>query len=301
MTRFASTGLATVLASLAMTTLVYAQGTTQPSDDPMRDDTNMPPAPAPTPQPTPTSTPPVTEQAPVDTTIHGDVNVDGTATTTDATPPASVDVNVNTPDPQTTGTSYVVTPAPTVVVEEDSGPMSGIGIGIAAGGGAGGFVNDSLRNTTDVGGDWDVRATVGTRSIIAFEGSYIGSAQSINALGLDNNAVLVGNGVQGALRLNAGFNLPVTPFAYAGLGWRRYELTNTDQNLSDVRDSDDVLEVPLGIGIAGRTGGVLLDLRGEYRVARNADLLPDVNSLNNDTTFAAMNRWGVKGTIGLEF
>lgn len=297
MSRLASTGFATVLVSLAFSGAAYAQAT--PDTPP------PPPAPDTTPPPDTTTTTTTTTTS-GDVNASGTVNVDGTTTTTDATAPANVDVNVHTPDVVTTQPqpNYVIAPAPTVVVHEEEGPMSRIGVAIAAGGGAGGFVNDTLRNATDVGGNWDVRATIGTRSPIAFEGSYIGSAQGINALGLDNNAVLVGNGAQGALRLNATLDFPVQPFAYGGLAWRRYELTNTNRNLSDVRDNDDVLEVPLGVGIAGKASGLILDLRGEYRIARNADLIPNVNAdtlTSSSSDFAAMNRWGVEGTIGIEF
>jgi hypothetical protein len=310
MTRLASTGWATVLAGLAISGAAYAQATPT-SDDTLGDDqTNPqpnPPSPEPAPQPdasgTVNTTGTVDTDGTVDTTIHGDINATANGTSTDATVPASTEVDVNQPDTVTTGTTnYVVTPTPTVVVHEEEGPMSGIGIAIAAGGGAGGFVNDTVRGATDVGGDWDVRATIGTRSPIAFEGSYIGSAQGINALGLDSDALLVGNGVQGAVRLNATLDLPVQPFAFGGIAWRHYKLTNTDQNLSDVRESDDVLEVPLGIGIAGKSRGLILDLRGEYRIAENADLIPRFDSLTGaQNDFGSMDRWGVKGTIGVEF
>ncbi len=276
MTKLVSTAWASTLLGLAFTGAAVAQ--TAPND------TQNNPAPMPTPS---------------DGTA---MPSDGTAmpshssTTTTITPPAPVDVNVNveTPAP-VVDTDYRV---PHPMVEERHTSAMGIGLGIAAGGGAGGFVNDSLRNSTNVGGDWDVRATIGTRSLLAVEGSYIGSAQGIKALGVDNNALLVGNGVQGALRFNATFNLPIQPFAFAGVGWRRYDLTNTNQNLSDLKGSDDVLEMPLGLGIAGHWSGLMLDARGEYRLTTGADLLPTGNGSNNS---ASMNRWGLKGTVGVEF
>lgn len=251
--------------------------------------------------------PDVPQPGDVDVDIDRDVNIDR-----DATAPADVDVNIDTPVPVVTDTEDYVTPPPaqdynipppTYTVEEEGEdgyrPFSGVGIGIAAGGGAGGFTDDRMRGTAGVGGDWDVRATIGTRSPLAFEGSYIGSAQSIDALGLDGNAVLVGNGVQGALRLNATLDLPIQPFIFAGVGWRRYALTNVDQNLSDVNGSDDVLEIPMGLGIAGKWNGLILDARGEFRATQNEDLLPEL--VNEGDGFVDMHRWGVKATVGMEF
>jgi hypothetical protein len=223
---------------------------------------------------------------------------------TTVTPPADVDVNVYNnvppapPATDTTDTTSYMAPTAIETDDDDDGLLSGIGIAIAAGGGTGGFVNDTLRDSTNIGGEWDVRATIGTRSPIAFEGSYIGSAQSIDALGLDNDAILVGNGLQGALRVNATLDFPVQPFAFGGAAWRRYDLTNADTNLSDVAGSDDVLEFPVGIGVAGRWNALMVDVRGEYRFATENDLLP-VSADGSD--FAGMDRWGAKATVGVEF
>ena len=173
-----------------------------------------------------------------------------------------------------------------------------IGVGISAGGGVAGFTDSELRDTTGDGGDWDVRATFGTRSPLAFEASYLGSAQTIDSLGLDNSAILVGNGVQGNLRVNAMPNFVVQPFAFGGVAWRRYNLTNADTNTSAVNGSDDVLEFPVGVGVAYRYRGLLLDARGEMRFATEEDLVPD---LGGDSGSEKMHRYGVNASIGYEF
>lgn len=248
----------------------------------------------------PTSQPAETPSPEVDATI-----TDELTTTTPNPSPTIVD------PPRATlpqrSTEYVTLPPPPPATDDIDGewtPFGTVGIALSAGGGAGGFVNDALRNTTDVGGDWDVRATVGTRSPLAIEGSYIGSAQGIEALGLSSGAVLLGNGVQGALRLNATIDLPVQPFVFAGAAWRRYDLTNTTANLSDVSGSDDVLEIPMGLGLAARWSGLILDARGEFRATTNEDLLPELTEdeveVDSDN-FAAMHRWGIKATVGVEF
>jgi len=282
MTRLAS---ASVLLGLAFTSTALAQ--TAPDND----TNDMPDQRAPGDTTSPDGMAPNTETT--------------TTTTTTPTPTTDVDVTVQPPPaPVVSGTTEYVVP-PTTTYEDSDGakyrPLSGIGISLAAGGGAGGFVSETLRNTTDVGGDWDVRATIGTRSPIAFEASYIGSAQGINALGVDGNAVLIGNGAQGALRLNGTLNLPFQPFVFAGVGWRRYDLTNTNTNTSDLQGSDDVLEVPMGLGIAGKWNGLILDARGEYRATTNEDLLPRINANETEDGHADMQRWGVKATVGAEF
>lgn len=276
MTKIASTCWTSLALGLAFTSTALAQ--TAPTDD---TDTTQQQTPPPTSNDPIEVTPPPEPQATPAPAPQTDVDVD-----VDATPMQ--------PQPQTT---YVVPPEP--VEEEEWGPLSGIGIGLAAGGGAGGFTDEEMNDAADIGGDWDVRATIGTRSPIAFEGSYIGSAQGIDALGLDNDAVLVGNGVQGALRLNATTDYSVQPFIYGGAAWRRYDLTNADVNLSDVADSDDVVEFPVGVGIAGMYEGFLFDLRGEFRASTNEDLLPSVDTLDDSGT--DMHRWGAKATVGVEF
>lgn len=237
------------------------------------------------------------------------VNPQGTATTADATGTVqgSATVQLGT---QPTYVPPPPPPPPTITVQEERPDDVAMpktrgeraGVAISAGAGASGFTNDQLRGTTNVGGEWDVRLTMGTRSPLAFEASYIGSAQPINALGLSNDAMLVGNGVQGALRLNGTIDLPVQPFIFGGAAWRHYAVTNTTTNTSDISNKDDVLEIPMGVGLAGTYEGLILDARGEFRYTTNNDLLRangiDIGSTND---FASMHRWGVNASVGYEF
>jgi hypothetical protein len=87
-------------------------------------------------------------------------------------------------------------------VETRSGPISGIGVGATVCGGLTGFVDQQARAFTDAGPSWEARITVGTRLPIAIEGAYVGLAQNIDALGVDDNALIVGHGAEGAVRLN---------------------------------------------------------------------------------------------------
>ncbi len=234
-------------------------------------------------------------------------------------PPAPVDPDVNHPtdtntnaDPnRTMSAPYdpAGTPPPVVVIEPAPPPPPSTtvvevrperrslyeryGVAVALGGGVEGYAMSNQRDQTTDGGNWDVRLTVGTRSPLALEASYIGSAQAINALGLDSNAVLLGNGAQANARLNLSDTL-VQPFLYGGVAWKRYSITNTNQNTSDLADNDDVLEVPLGVGVAAKAAGLMLDLRGEYRLATQDDLFA---SGGNDRA----DRWGVNANVGIAF
>ncbi len=177
--------------------------------------------------------------------------------------------------------------------------VSGIGVAVTAGAGAGGFTNTTLRNNTEAGGNWDVRVTIGTELPIALEASYIGSAQYLDTFGLNNDALLIGNGAQGAVRINVLGGAAVSPFVFGGAAWRRYKLTAVDTNMSVVADGDNVLEIPMGAGLGLRTGNLILDLRGEYRVAFKEDLLPSAG--DDDGASAPMNRWGATFNAGLAF
>ncbi len=171
------------------------------------------------------------------------------------------------------------------------------GFALSVGGGVDDFARDQMRNTTSLGGAWNVRLTFGTRSYFGFEASYIGSAQSIDALGLPSDAVLIGNGAQGALRLNGTVNYPVQPFAYGGGAYRFYSISMTGPNLSDVRSNDNVFEVPVGGGIAAYLDGLMLDARGEYRFAWGADSLVFTPGGGKPS----LDRWAVSADIGYEF
>ena len=205
-------------------------------------------------------------------------------------------------------TTVIVTPPPPapVPVTYESKPstmdgMKRVGLSLAFGGGVSDFTNQTMRDTTGTAGTWAVRATLGTKTPLGFEGSYIGSAQSINSLGIDNNAMLVSNGVQGALRLNAVIGSPITPFVFGGVAWSHYDLTNTATNTSAISGSDDLLEVPVGLGLGGSWRGIGYDVRGEMRFATEEDLVPQLSAGRDAGSKADMHRWGVNATLGWGF
>jgi hypothetical protein len=178
-------------------------------------------------------------------------------------------------------------PAPEV--RRGPGPPSGYGAAVQLGGGVMNFSGSGARGVTDVGGSWDLRLAWGTRSILGLEGAYVGSAQQLTVGGLDPNAVLIGNGAEGDLRLNAPFvynGALVAPFGFGGLGWTRFDVVNDNFNESTVREKDHVMTVPVGGGLAAAYRGFIMDARFTYRFVYNNDLL---GSTNMDNWIASLN------------
>src|SRR5882672_7019361 len=101
------------------------------------------------------------------------------------------------------------------------------GLALQLGGGVTGFTRKGARNDFNVGGYWDVRAVMGTDSIIGAEVAYVGSARDIQSTGVSNNAALVGNGAEAVARANLPLrlsNVQVTPYAFGGVGWTYYQI-----------------------------------------------------------------------------
>ncbi|HSK03446.1 MAG TPA: hypothetical protein VK932_19475 [Kofleriaceae bacterium] len=211
--------------------------------------------------------------------------------------PPPVQVEVYTPPP--------APPPPVTYESEDRGGMMGsmsrVGFSLSLGGGVAHFTDDQMRDTTGIGGTWALRAAIGTKTPFGVEASYIGSAQEIDALGIASDAVLVSNGLQGALRLNAAIGAPVTPFLFGGAAWRRYSLANTNVNTSAISDKDDLFEIPVGLGIGGSFLGLGFDIRGELRYAFAEDMVPEFEAGRDTGGNADMHSWGVNATLGFGF
>lgn len=204
-------------------------------------------------------------------------------------------MNEPQPAPQTNQYNYNAPPPPPPAQGggEYESPWSHQ-LGFSVGGGVDDFANGAQRRATDIGGDWNARLTIGTRSFIAAEISYIGSAQTAHLGVLRGDQTLYGNGAQGALRLNlSGGMLPVQPFLFGGGAWRHYSTSGS------TGISDDVWEIPAGAGIAGYVSDLMIDVRGEYRFAQDDTTLS--RELGLDRTGSSFARWGVSGNVGYVF
>lgn len=193
-------------------------------------------------------------------------------------------------------------PSATSYAWHEPGMASGIGFGLVLGGGITGFTDKTMRDTvsSDVGGLWDLRATIGTHIPIGLDISYLGTAANVNTLGGAPNGTLVGTTVEAALRYNILPHFAFDPYVFAGIGWQRYDVTNMNLPQADtgMKASDDVADFPMGAGLAYRdTSGFTLDLRGTFRADTSSTLV-----LNQSTgTYADLHSWEASGALGYEF
>ena len=295
----------------------------QPAPDPSQ------PAPSPTvPSPTiPSPNSPTTPSTPSPSTSSPTTPDPSTHNPGDPAlnnPPITTpDTTAGTTTTTTTTTTTVapvvpVTPLDTDVGAPDSGMYrygwtdenleSGIGVSAILGGGVLGFTDQTMRNTTsDVGGLWDLRVTIGSHIPLALDVSYLGSAMNINGLPTGQRGTLIGTTVEGALRFNMLPHNSVNPYVFAGAGWQRYDVTNTNVTLSDsgMNDTDNLVEFPMGGGLSFRSSGFVADLRGTFRATTEQDLvlrsnvLPPASPTSDD--FAPMHTWEASAAIGYEF
>src|SRR4029078_10435722 len=104
-------------------------------------------------------------------------------------------------------------------------------------------------SATETAATCAARLLFGSRSPVAIEGAYVGSVQNIEALGLSTNSLLLGNGVEGTLRVNL-TRARVQPYVFGGVGRTHYQLPNAQTNTSSLLAKDDVGTVPLGAGLS---------------------------------------------------
>jgi hypothetical protein len=176
-------------------------------------------------------------------------------------------------------------------------PALGIGMALALGGGLDDFTGDDMRNTTGVGFGWTARVLFGTHSIIAGELAYIGSAQGIDRFGLAGRSTLYGNGAQADVRLNTTTDYFLQPYLYGGVAWRHYSLSAGSPNTSDIADSTDTFEVPLGVGLATYVHEIVFEVRGEYRFSwADHAIVPGPNG-----NAPLLDRWGLSSSAGIAF
>lgn len=173
--------------------------------------------------------------------------------------------------------------------------VSRFGVSVSVGGGVTGFIEDGAREAASIGGSWEARVAAGTRRQLAIEAAYIGTAQPIDALGVDDNAVLLGSGLEADARVNI-LTGAIQPYLLAGAGWTRYDVTNTETNTSDLAEDDNVFHIPLGIGVGYRYRGLLLDARALYRATADSDLLA-----TGEENGPRLDTWSANLRAGFEF
>lgn len=159
-------------------------------------------------------------------------------------------------------------------------------VSFAVGAGASDFVRDSYRSRTGTAAAWDARLTIGTRTPLALEIGYVGTAQEIHdPFGPD--PTLASNSLEGNLR----FNLTIwriQPFLLGGVGWLNYHSYGRDKaptaQAEFNHDANSVV-VPMGGGLAAYIGKHgMIDARFTYRLVPNKDLTPDLTQRPDNWT-----------------
>jgi hypothetical protein len=234
-----------------------------------------------------------------------DVDVDVDADLDDAD--ADVDVDVT---PEATPPPRATTPAPaprvqrtTVMVDDDEDDRQNDNdfMQLNIGAGSGRFISDIGNAATGPEANWNLRALFGADSVVGLEAAYVGSAQSISGLGLEDNNLLLSNGVEGDVRLapriDAG-SVEVTPFGFAGLGYGYYNIVGEDVSATaSVEEDDHIMTLPAGVGLEVGLGPVDLEGRFTYRHAFDSDLFGESNGFDE----RSLSTWNLGAGIGFEF
>jgi opacity protein-like surface antigen len=179
---------------------------------------------------------------------------------------------------------------------------SELGISTILGGGISGFTDKTMRDSvsSNVGGLWNLRVTLGSHTPLGLDVGYTGTAANIDALIGNQSGTLVGTTAEGALRYNVLPHFAWNPYVFAGIGWQRYDGTCGNFHLSDtgMNESDNSVVYPMGLGMSYRhTSGLVLDLRGTFRANTNAGLVLE----NAGSSYAPMHTWEASAAAGYEF
>jgi hypothetical protein len=151
-----------------------------------------------------------------------------------------------------------------------------------------------------VSGTWNARATIGTHIPLGIDLAYIGSSTSMGTFAGQPNGTLFGTAFEGALRFNILPHYFWNPYVFAGAGWQRYDLRDVKFTTSDtgLRGSDDVVEVPMGVGFTFRdTTGLQFDFRGTFRWTGSSDLVTQPITGEH----ADLHTWEASANVGYEF
>jgi hypothetical protein len=176
-------------------------------------------------------------------------------------------------------------------------PRSGMGLALMVGGGVTDFTGGTTRNETSTGGAWTARLAIATRSIVGFDASYVGGANTLSGLGT-GSTTLVRNGLEGAVRINAplySFDTLFEPYAIVGVGWNAYRLANVSGNTASVSaTTDNTVSIPMGLGFALGYRGFMADIRYTYRPTYDQSIFVNQSS-------GALTNWDLGGMVGYEF
>jgi len=194
------------------------------------------------------------------------------------------------------------------VYEETTDSLFGRGLAVMGGFGAETFVSQAADDVSGVGGLWDLRVVMGLQSRIAVELGYIGSAADIDSRLDDSSGTLIGTTIEAGARVHMVRDLALRPYAFAALGWRRYDVSGADFETSStgLNDADTLFTLPIGLGVTYRfeelgVPGLVAAARGTLRLNMNPDLILIDPLQPQEREFAGMHTWGLTMRAGYEF
>jgi hypothetical protein len=190
-------------------------------------------------------------------------------------------------------------PGETARVAANKVPVVPTGFGVQLGGGVTSFSRQETRDRFGTGGYWDVRGVLGQRSYLGAELAYVGSARGASAPGLADDAALIANGAEAAVRANlplAVGQLRLAPFVFGGVGWSYYQMVNQGSNVS-IKEHVNALTIPFGTGISASYAGLTLDARFTYRPVFDDKLVP---LPSGDRDHVDLQNWAAGLTLGFE-
>lgn len=185
-----------------------------------------------------------------------------------------------------------------VAAAEDEDENAGTGITVTAGGGVEDFAGHTMRHTSNANGIWAIHTGVEVQKYVALEAGYLGSAAKINAPLGNAAATLVGTTFEAIGRLTPLPDSALQPYGFFGAAWRHYDIAGESFTTSDagMNDSDDLFQIPVGVGLGYRYGSLVGDARFTYRPSVGESMV-----IESDGEYATMNSWGLAGGVGYEF
>jgi hypothetical protein len=227
-----------------------------------------------------------------------------------ATPPPAAPSPEPSPPPAPAPTTTYMQPEQPVVEYErphmysyawhDPTLQSGIGVSFQLGGGIGGFTDSSVNNisSSEIGGVWQFRTTIGSHTPLGVDLAYNGTAYDVQDFSGVTSDTLIGTNFEGALRWNILPHYAWNPYLFAGVGWQHYDLNDNTLTRADsgIGSSDDLAVFPMGVGLAYRdSSGFTGEIRGTFRAAASSSFIEDTTGADAD-----LHTWEASAGIGYE-
>lgn len=169
------------------------------------------------------------------------------------------------------------------------------------GGGVADFTDSEVRAYAGTSGAWIVRAVLGARSLIGGDVAYVGSSSAMDQIGLDRDARLLRHGVEANLRLSLPLRRErwtISPYAFAGVGYAHYRIVSDRFATTSFKEDDDVLLMPLGVGLAVSHRRFVVGTRFAFYRTFDAELLR--SPAGGTDAHAGLDSWMVLAHVGYE-